>query len=162
MPESGSPQKFPIPDIKLPKDLSPELMRDLQDAMIDKQHEIQTALKRQSIAFDTEGALSPLSKQRLQKAITDETSRSVLNDSNVKGAWVDEKTKELYKAIAKGRKAESSTCGYPETADSWSAKECTNQDLRYTLVGLVIHRGSTAETDELFRQRFSRSTVRLS
>ena len=162
MPKSEFLQKLPVPVLELPRDPSPESTRDLQDTVINKQHEIQIAVKRQSIAFDTEEALSPLSKQRLQKAIMDENSRVVPNDSNVKEAWVDKKAKELHKVLAKGRKADSSTCGYSESANSWSAKEGTNQDLRYTLVGLVSHRCSTVETDELFRQKFSRSTVQSS
>ena len=152
MPNSDPLQKLPVPGLEISKDPSPGSTRDLQDADIGKQHEIQIVVKRQSITFNTEEALSPLSKQRLQKAIMDENSRVVPNHSNVKEAWVDEKAKELHKALAKGRKAESSTCGYSESADSWSAKEGTNQDLRYTLVGLVFHHCSTAETDGLFRQ----------
>ena len=148
MPDSESPQKFPIPGLELPKDLSPELTKDRQDAKFDKQLGIQTALKRQSIAFDSEEALSPISKQRLQKAIMDENSRVLPNDSNFAEVWVVERTKELHKAVAKGKNAESSTCGYSESVDSWSVKEGTKQDLRYALVRIAFHGCSTAKTDE--------------
>ena len=101
---------------------------------MDQKPESQTAQKNKSVAFDTE-PMSPSSKSKLKRAWIDEVARAESMDSGTKEAWLDAKTQCLYEAFAKGRKAESSTCGYSHSADRLSAKEGTAQDLRHTLVG---------------------------
>ena len=120
--------------------LSPKSKKDLQDTMTDKQPGSPTASKSQSITFKTEVNLTPLTKNRLQKALTEENAWASPKDCvAVKDSWVDGYVKRLHEAFAKSSKAESSTCGFSESSDRCSAREGTTRDLRYTLVGFVTH-----------------------
>ena len=118
--------------------ISPKLKKDIQDAMTDKQPGSPTSPKSQTITFKTEVNLTPLTKHRLQKALTEENVWASPKDCVAgKNPWVDKYVKRLHEAFAKGSKAESSTCGFFESSDRCSAREGTTQDLRYTLVGVV-------------------------
>ena len=118
--------------------LSPKSKKHLQNAMTDKQPGSPTSPKSQSITFKTEVNLTPLTKNRLQKALTEENVWASQKDSvSGKASWVDRYVERLHEAFAKGSKAESSTCGFSESSDRCSAREGTTQDLRYTLVCLV-------------------------
>ena len=117
---------------------SPKSKKDLQDAMTDKQPGRPTSSGSQSITFKTEVNLTPLTKNRLQKALTEENAWAGPKDCfSSKASWVDRYVERLHEAFAKGSKAESSTCGFSESSDRCSAREGTTQDLRYTLVCFV-------------------------
>lgn len=130
------PQESPNPGFKLDKDLCPNSTNDSDHALINKEHESRKPQKCQSITFDTEAALSPSSKHKLHRALAHEHAWPDAKDSTAKEAWVEGKANELRQALKKSRKAESSTSGFSASADRWSAREGTAQDLRYTLVGL--------------------------
>lgn len=119
----------------------------------------QVTRKRQSITFDTEVDPSPSSDYRLQKALIDVNTRADPKDSVRKECWVDKNAKALFEAFAKGKKAESSTCGYSELSGKCWAKEGTTQDLRYTLVGLPVRPCCTAEANRPSRRRYLKSMV---
>ena len=117
---------------------SPKSKKDIQDAMTDKQPGSPTSPKSQNITFKTEVNLTPLSKNRLQKALTEENAWAKPKDCvSGKASWVDRYVERLHEAFAKGSRAESSTCEFSESSDRCSAKEGTTQDLRATLVGFV-------------------------
>ena len=119
--------------------LTPKSKKDLQDAMTDKQPGSHIIPKHQSITFKTEVNLTPLTKHRLQKSLTEENAWATPKDCAAgKASWVDRYVKGLHEAFAKGREAESSTCGFSESSDRYSAREGTTRDLRYTLVGFEI------------------------
>ncbi|KAF6219005.1 hypothetical protein HO133_005549 [Letharia lupina] len=101
--------------------LSPVSEKNLQDALIDEKPENPTLQNRQSIALDAQVELSPSSKYTLQQALTDENAWADPNDCVVENAWVDSHVKVLYEAFARGRKAELSTCGYPELLEGEEA-----------------------------------------
>ncbi len=135
MPDGNISQNSDPPGFKLAQDLSPESLRDLPDAMIEGSL---SSPKQQSVAFDAKIVLSPSSKERLQTGLTDENAMAALKGSIAKQAWIECMAKELYAAFKKGRKAKSSTSGYPESSDRWTAKiEGTAEDLRFILVGLL-------------------------
>ena len=139
----------------------PRSKKDLQDAMTGKQPESPKSPKSQSITFKTEVNLTPLTKHRLQKALTEENAWANPKDCVAgKACWVDGYVKRLHEAFTKGREAESSTCGFSESSDRCSAKEGTTKDLRYTLVGFVARVFSGIQADGLSRHRFSKSTGR--
>lgn len=131
-----SPQKSPNPGLKLDKNLSPKSANDPDHTLINKKNDSQKPQKCQSVAFDIEAALSPSSKHKLQKALASENAWPGAKDSTAKEAWVEGKANELHQAFEKNSKAESSTSGFSASAEKWSAREGTAQDLRYTLVGL--------------------------
>ena len=135
MPDSKlSPNSNP-PGFKLAKDLSPESSRNLQDAMIDGSI---SSTKQQSVYLEAKKLLSPTSKERLQTGLTDENAMAAPKGSTAKQAWIECMAKELYAAFKKGIKAKSSTSGYSESSDRWTAKiEGTAEDLRFILVGLL-------------------------
>ena len=135
MPDGNISQNSDSPGFKLAKDLSLESLRDLQDAMIDGRI---SSTKQQSVAFDAKTVLSPSSKERLQTGLTDENAMAAPKGSTAKQAWIECMAKELYAAFKKGIKAKSSTSGYSESSDRWTAKiEGTAKDLRFILVGLL-------------------------
>ena len=136
MSDDNPPQRFLDPGCKLDEEFSPISKKVLDHAPINEEHVSQKPQRRQSIVFDTDIALSPLSKQKLRKALAVENAWPNADDSIAKEVWVEDRANELHQAFAKGRKAESSTSGFSESADRWSAREGTAQDLRNTLVGL--------------------------
>ena len=118
--------------------LCPKSEKELQNAMTDTQPGSPTSPTSQNITFKTEVNLTPLTKHRLQKALTEENAwASPIKCVAGNASWVDRYVKRLHEAFAKGKKAESSTCGFSESSDRCSAREGTTQDLRYTLVGFV-------------------------
>ena len=135
--------------------------KNLQDALIDEKPESPTPRNHQSIALDAQVDLSPSSRCKLQQALTDENAWADPNDCVVENAWMNSHVKGLHEAFARARKAELSTCGYPELLGRCSAKEGIKQDLRYTLVALLVQRPSTALADDPSRHRCMRSTARL-
>ena len=154
-----SPQESDNPDFKANKDLSRTSKGNLDDTSIDEHQKHQ---RRQSITFDKDAALSPSSKSKLQKALIDENEGVYAKDSQVKKAWIDSNTKELHEAFAKITKAELSTSGISQSADTWSVREGTTQDLRSTLVGLPSPRCLSQrfrKANDSPRRRYSRSTA---
>lgn len=130
------PQTSPNPGLKLDKELSPKSTNDSDHASINEKHESPKTQKSKSVAFDTAADLPPSSKHKVQKALALENPWSGAKDSAAEEAWVESKANELRQAVEKSRKAESSTSGFSTSADRWSAREGTAQDLRYTLVSL--------------------------
>ena len=135
MPDGNASQQFPDPGSKHDKNRSTPSKTNSDAAPIDEAHEHQKLQKSQSVAFDTERSFSPPSRSKLQKALMDASAWAVAKESNSKNAWVEKEARELHGAFVKGRKAESSTSGLSETAERWSAREGSEYDLRYTLVG---------------------------
>ena len=129
--------------------------------MIDDKKESQMSQNHQSIAFEKEVDPSPLLTSRLKAALTNGNAWTVSKDSTAKKVWVEGKAKELYEAFEKRRKAESSTCGYSESADRWSVKEGTTQDLQYTLVRILVQPCNTVKANHSSRHKYMRSTVQL-
>ena len=149
MPDSNPPQKFPDPGAKHDENWSTLSKTNPDATLTDEAHERQKLQKSQSIAFDTEKSLSPASKSKLQKALTDANAWAVAKEPTSKNVWVESKARELHVAFVKGRKAESSTSGLSETAERWSAREGSTQDLRYTLVGLPARCCKAVEANQL-------------
>ena len=149
MPDSNPLQKVPDPGSKHDENRSTLSKTNLDATLTDEAHERQKFQKSQSIAFDTERSLSPPSKSKLQKALTDANAWAVAKEPASKNAWVESKARELHKAFLKGRKAESSTSGLSDTAEKWSAREGSTHDLRYTLVGLPARCCKTVEANHL-------------
>ena len=145
MPNNNPSPKHGNPSSKANKDLSPDSKKKAPDATNDKKKtETQTLPKQnQTIAFDTALVPSPLSKHKLQTALTDnEFETSFPKIAFNKDVWVEWKVKELLEAFEKRRKAESSTSGFSaevSSDDRWLAKQGTAHDLRYCLVGLTPH-----------------------
>lgn len=152
----------PRRDVKIEVDLSPKSRENLRDALTDrKKPGIQIPRKPPIIAFDAQAGLSPRSKNRLEKALVEEDARAEQNDGVAKGSWVERNVKELFQAFAKDKRAETSTSGYSESSDRFSAKEGTRQDLRYTLVGIPVSFCSIVGADDPSRRKYLRNTVRL-
>ena len=149
MPDSNPPQKFPGPGSMHDKNRSTSSKTNPDTTLTDKAYEPQQVRKSPSITFDTERPLSPPSKSKLQKALTDANAWTVAREPASKNAWVESNAKELHGAFAKGRKAESSTSGLSETAEKWSAREGSTHDLRYTLVGLPARCSKAMEANHL-------------
>ena len=149
MPDSNPPQNFPASGSKHDKDRSTLSKTDPDATLTNEAHERQKLQRRQSIAFDTEKSLSPPSKSKLQKALTDANAWAVAKEPTSKNAWVESKARELHEAFVKGRKAESSTSGFSEIAERWSAREGSTHDLRYTLVGLPARCCKAVEANHL-------------
>lgn len=136
MSDRTPPRKYSNTDVKVEVDLSPNSKENLRDALLDKKKPgIQIPRKTPSITFDAAADLSPKSNSRLQEALAGEKTCADPKDCVAKEAWVDRNAKELHDAFAGGI-TESSTCGYSDLSDRFSAKEGTTKDLRYTLVGI--------------------------
>lgn len=159
MPDNSVPRKYD--NKKRDTNFPPVSEKNLQDALIDEKPESPTPRNHQSTALDAQVELSPSSKYKLQQALTDENARADPKDCVVESAWVNSHVKGLHEAYARGRKAELSTCGYPEMLGRCLAKEGIKRDLRYTLVALLVQRPSTALADDPSRHRCLRSTARL-
>lgn len=135
MPDNHASQRFPDSGSKHDENGSTPSKTNPDTTPIDEAHEHQKLQKGQSVAFDTERSLSPPSRSKLQKALTDANAWAVAKESTSKNTWVENKARELHEASVKGRKAESSTSGLSETAERFSAREGSTHDLRYILVG---------------------------
>ena len=153
MPDSN-PQKFPDSGSKHNKDFSTLSKSDPDATLTGEAHKRQKLQKPQGIAFDTEKSLSPPSKSKLQKALTDANAWAVPKQPTSKNAWVERWARELDEAFVKGRKAESSTSGLSETAERWSARVGSPHDLRYTLVGFPDRCCKAVEANHLADTNF--------
>ena len=147
MPDSKPTQESPDPGSKHNKILATPSRSNPDATLTDEAHEPQKLQKRQSISFETEKSLSPPSKSKLQKALTNANAWAVAKEPTSKNAWVESTARELHEAFVRGRKAESSTSGLSETAERWSAREGSTHDLRYTLVGLPARCCRTVEAN---------------
>ena len=147
MPDSNPPQKSPDSGSKHNKNFSPLSKSDPDATLTDEAHDGQKLQKKQSITFDIGKSLSPPSKSKLQKALTDANAWAAAKEPNFKNAWVESNARELHEAFVKGRKAQSSTSGLSATVERWSAREGSTHDLRYTLVGLPARLYKAAEAN---------------